>query len=130
MYLGAYVNAEEYKKEINLNHSFDFSSLGIRWDADGFLTAYRNSTTLYTQSDGDRLLSVITFDEKGLRFPEDYIINDYFTSKLSDRAYVFDNSYSSPKILARIEYDELVIDKDADYIPTWFSTYVLRKLNE
>ena len=48
--------------------------------------------------------------------------------KLSDKAYIFDNSYSSPKIFARIENEELIIDEDADYIPTWFSTYVLHKL--
>ena len=216
--LGVYVNADEYKKEININHSFDFSSIGIQWNADEFLAAYRNSTTLYAQSDGDNLSSIISFDEKGCKFPPNYIVNDYFTSflasyvrhrllengnkftfetvmshhsklefiqyareqgykiylyfvslsdptlnenrvkqrvlqgghdvptekikeryyrtmdlllkaiKLSDKAYIFDNSYSSPKIFARIEKEELIIDEDADYIPTWFSTYVLHKL--
>ena len=41
--LGVYVNADEYKKEININHSFDFSSIGIQWNADEFLAAYRNN---------------------------------------------------------------------------------------
>lgn len=220
IHLGIYVNADEYKKEINANHAFNLSTKGIQWNTDEFLIAYRNSKTLYSQSDGDRLSELISFNKEGFSFPDDYEINDYFTSfladyvrcrllergdkftfetvmshpsklefiqkardegykvylyfvslsdptlneervkqrvlqgghdvpsekikeryyrtmellfeaiKLSDKAYIFDNSHASPKIIARIENKKLIIDKDTNFIPTWFSAYVLSKLEQ
>lgn len=47
---------------------------------------------------------------------------------LVDKAYIFDNSYSEPKLFARMENKEINIDNDIDYIPTWFQKYVLDKL--
>ena len=48
--------------------------------------------------------------------------------KLVDKAYIFDNSYSEPKLFASIENDEIKISDNIDYIPTWFQEYVLNKL--
>ena len=217
IHLGIYVNADEYKKEINTNHAFDLSIMGIQWDSDKFLIAYRDSKTLYSQSDGDKLSSLISFNKKGFSFPDNYVVNDYFTSflagyvrccllesvdkftfetvmshpsklefmqiarskgykiylyfvslsdpilnmervkqrvlqgghdvptekikeryyrtmnllfeaiKLSDKAYIFDNSHAVPKKVAIMENKKLIIDEDTDIIPTWLSSYVLSK---
>lgn len=41
VHLGTYVNADDYKKEINENHLFQFSEIGINWDAKDFIKYYR-----------------------------------------------------------------------------------------
>lgn len=218
VHLGTYVNADDYKKEINANHSFRFSELGISWSKKDFIEAYKLAEKLYVQSDGDRLVSLLAFDEQGFSLPTDYTVNDYFTSflasyvrshllecsakftfetvmshpskldfirkahdagykvylyfvslsdptlnenrvqqrvrmgghdvpaekireryyrtmdllidaiHLSDKVYIFDNSYSEPKLFARVENDMLSINEEVDFVPTWFKTYVLDKL--
>lgn len=47
---------------------------------------------------------------------------------LSDKAFIFDNSYSEPKLFASMENDEISIVDGVGYIPYWFQTYVLNKL--
>jgi len=49
--------------------------------------------------------------------------------RLSDRAYIFDNSYSEPKMFAVVENDEISI-LNTDFAPAWFQKYVLDKLNK
>lgn len=218
VHLGTYVNADDYKKEINENHLFRFSEIGINWDAKDFIESYRRAGKLYIQSDGDKLISLLIFDEQGFSLPSNYTVNDYFTSFLadyvrhhllecgvkftfetvmshpsklefirkahdagykvylyfvslsdptlnenrvqqrvrmgghdvpaekireryyrtmdmlidaihiSDKVYIFDNSYSEPKLFAKVEKGMLSIDEKVDFIPVWFKTYVLDKL--
>ena len=47
--------------------------------------------------------------------------------RLSDRAFIFDNSYSEPKMFAVVENDEISI-VNTDFAPAWFQKYVLDKL--
>jgi predicted ABC-type ATPase len=48
--------------------------------------------------------------------------------KLSDRAYLFDNSGTEHKLVAEIA-DGRDIQFDPAFIPNWFDRYVLQKLN-
>lgn len=48
--------------------------------------------------------------------------------RLSDRAFLFDNSYSEPKLFATVEANEISIEDSVDFIPGWFQLYVLDKL--
>lgn len=74
--------------------------------------------------------------EGGHDVPSEKIISRYYKTmellieaiKLVDKAYIFDNSYSEPKLFAQIENNEVVINDGIDYIPTWFQEYVLNKL--
>lgn len=47
---------------------------------------------------------------------------------ISDKVYIFDNSYSEPKLFAKVENGMLSIDEKVDFRPVWFKTYVLDKL--
>lgn len=47
--------------------------------------------------------------------------------KLADKSFIFDNSYSEPKLFAISNNDELEII-DTEFIPSWFQTNVLSKL--
>ena len=48
--------------------------------------------------------------------------------RLSDRAFLFDNSYSEPKLFATVEVNEISIEDSVDFVPGWFQLYVLDKL--
>ncbi len=48
--------------------------------------------------------------------------------RLSDRAFLFDNSYSEPKLFATVEANEILIENSVDFVPGWFQLYVLDKL--
>ncbi|WP_298551929.1 hypothetical protein [uncultured Parabacteroides sp.] len=48
--------------------------------------------------------------------------------RLSDRAFLFDNSYSEPKLFATVEANEISIEDSVDFVPGWFQLYVLDKL--
>lgn len=48
--------------------------------------------------------------------------------RLSDRAFLFDNSYSEPKLFATVEANEILIEDSVDFVPGWFQLYVLDKL--
>ena len=50
--------------------------------------------------------------------------------RLTDRAFLFDNSYSEPKLFATVEANEILIEDSIEYIPGWFQTYDLNKLTE
>lgn len=68
--------------------------------------------------------------------PEDKIVERYFRSlgllvdaiRLSDRAYVFDNSSQSRIWLAEVT-DGTELEFKTDFVPHWFETYVLDKLS-
>lgn len=47
---------------------------------------------------------------------------------LADRAFFFDNSSSSPKLLATIEDGKLSFAEGVEYMPGWFKHYVIDKL--
>lgn len=47
---------------------------------------------------------------------------------LADRAYFFDNSASSAKLLATVENGELSFVEGVEYMPGWFKRYVIDKL--
>jgi predicted ABC-type ATPase len=47
--------------------------------------------------------------------------------KLVDRAYLFDNSSTHPKLFAISQNDEISL-VNADYVPVWFQKYVINKL--
>jgi len=47
--------------------------------------------------------------------------------KLADRAYLFDNSYSEPKMFATANNREITI-VNTDFAPAWFQKYVIDKL--
>lgn len=47
---------------------------------------------------------------------------------LADKVYFFDNSTSSPKLLATVEDGKLSIEEDINYMPGWFKHYVIDKL--
>ena len=217
VHLGLYINADEYKKELNKTHCFNFSNLNIIPSEQDFQDTYHNSL-LFDSSDGKNISRLIMFNKEGFALPSEYMVNDYFTSfladyvrnkllgncnkftsetvmshpskldfickaqemkykvylyfvslsdptlnlnrvqqrvqqgghdvppekikeryyrtmellldaiKLVDKAYIFDNSYSEPKLFASIENDEIKISDNIDYIPTWFQEYVLNKL--
>lgn len=45
---------------------------------------------------------------------------------LSDRAYLFDNSYSQPQLIAEAENN--LIESYREFIPNWYQQYVADKL--
>lgn len=47
--------------------------------------------------------------------------------RLADKAFLFDNSYSSPKLFAIVENEEIKL-QNTSYAPFWFQKYVLDKL--
>ena len=47
--------------------------------------------------------------------------------RLADRAFLFDNSYSSPKLFATAENEQIKLE-NTSYAPLWFQKYVLEKL--
>ena len=47
---------------------------------------------------------------------------------LADRAFFFDNSASSAKLLATVENGELSFVEGVEYMPGWFKRYVIDKL--
>lgn len=48
--------------------------------------------------------------------------------RIADRAYIFDNSYSEPKMFAIANNKEISI-VNTDFAPAWFQKYVIDKLN-
>lgn len=66
--------------------------------------------------------------------PEEKIRNRYKRSldnlleaiSLSDRAYLFDNSYSQPQLIAEAENN--LIESYREFIPNWYQQYVADKL--
>ena len=48
--------------------------------------------------------------------------------RLSDNAYLFDNSSSKPLLVARKENGELITE--GTFIPSWYQQYVLEKLRK
>lgn len=48
--------------------------------------------------------------------------------KLSDRAYIFDNSSSEPRLLASVDNGSLKMVDGVEYVPSWFKRYLLDKL--
>lgn len=68
--------------------------------------------------------------------PEDKIIERYFRSldllvdaiRLSDRAYIFDNSSQNRIWLAEVT-DGTELEFKTDLVPHWFEAYVLERLN-
>lgn len=47
--------------------------------------------------------------------------------KLSDRSFIFDNSYSEPKMFASADNEKISI-LNTQYAPAWFQRYVIDKL--
>lgn len=47
--------------------------------------------------------------------------------RISDRAFIFDNSYSEPKMFAAVANEEISII-NTDFAPAWFQKYVIEKL--
>lgn len=74
-------------------------------------------------------------EQGGHDVPEDKIRERYQRTmdqlldaiKLADKSFIFDNSYSEPKLFAISNNDELEII-DTEFIPSWFQTNVLSKL--
>lgn len=81
IHLGIYCNADDYKRDINRNHIFDFNLLGIILNEEHFINAIKESN-LYNKMEGNILLNNITFNKNVLYFASDYEVNDYFTSFL------------------------------------------------
>ncbi len=79
--MGVYCNADDYKITINKNHSFDFDSCNIKLYKDNFLKSLKESS-LFTQMQGNDLLTKISFKDNKIIFATDYFVNDYFTSFL------------------------------------------------
>ena len=57
--------------------------------------------------------------------------------RLSDRAFLFDNSYSEPKLFATVEANEISIEDSVDFVPRlvssymyWISYYDVKELEE
>jgi predicted ABC-type ATPase len=48
--------------------------------------------------------------------------------RLADRAFLFDNSYSTPKLFAIVENEEIKLE-NTSFAPLWFQKYVLDKLH-
>ena len=42
---------------------------------------------------------------------------------ISDRAYIFDNSYSKPSFIA--EKGDNTIENNMDFVPEWYQKYVI-----
>ena len=72
--------------------------------------------------------------QEGHSVPEDKIRSRYIKSldnlldaiKLSDRIYLFDNSFQSPTLIAEI--NDGLIDCKTDFVPSWFQEYVINKI--
>lgn len=84
VHLGVYINADDYKKEINRLHAFDWTKIGLQCDVNHFMAAYKEAGNLYTLSEGDKLSSLLSFNKNGFTISEDCEVNDYFTSFLAD----------------------------------------------
>nr|WP_321518118.1 zeta toxin family protein [uncultured Bacteroides sp.] len=75
-------------------------------------------------------------NQKGHSVPEDKIssryhksLNNLFTAMLiSDRAYIFDNSYKEPNFIA--EKKDNFIENKKDFVPEWYQKYVIEKLKK
>jgi predicted ABC-type ATPase len=75
-------------------------------------------------------------EKGGHPVPEEKVKQRYYRSldqllnaiKLSDRAYLFDNSGTEHKLVAEIT-DGRDIEFNPSFIPNWFEKYVLQKLN-
>ena len=67
--------------------------------------------------------------------PKDKIVDRYERTmnflldaiKLVDKAYLFDNSSTNPKLFATSQNDKITL-VDSDYFPIWFQKYVIDKL--
>ena len=74
-------------------------------------------------------------DQGGHDVPEQKITERYERTmnflldaiRLADRAFLFDNSYSSPKLFATSANEEIKLE-NTSYAPLWFQKYVLEKL--
>jgi len=76
-------------------------------------------------------------DQGGHNVPEEKIRERYQRTmdqlldaiKLADKSFIFDNSHSEPKLFAISNNEELEII-DTEFVPFWFQTYVLSKLEQ
>lgn len=72
----------------------------------------------------------------GHNVPDDKIVERYARTmnllldaiRLADKTFLFDNSYSEPKLFATVEDNEISIRDNVEYIPGWFQKYVIDKL--
>lgn len=72
----------------------------------------------------------------GHSVPEDKITERYGRSmeqlleamRLADRAFIFDNSASEPKLLASVNAGSMSLADGIEYIPSWFKHYVIDRL--
>jgi len=94
---------------------------------------------LYFVSLEDPILNIARVEarvrQSGHDVPSDKIVERYFRTmnllldaiKLVDRAYLFDNSSTHPKLFAISQHDEISLI-DTNYVPFWFQKYVINKL--
>ena len=80
--LGFFCNADEYKKNINSLHYFDFSDLNNTVDPANFLKSLESSS-LYSKMGHSGLPGILKVKDNKLSFPLFYEVNDYFTSFLA-----------------------------------------------
>lgn len=52
----------------------------------------------------------------------------YEAMRISDSVYLFDNSAGEPNMFAVKKDDVLTIQ--SDYVPKWFATYVINKIEQ
>jgi len=94
---------------------------------------------LYFVSLEDPIMNIARVEARvrqgGHDVPTDKIVDRYERTmnflldaiKLVDRAYLFDNSSTHPKLFATSQHDEISLI-NSDYVPGWFQKYVIDKL--
>ena len=95
---------------------------------------------LYFVSLEDPILNIARVEARvrqgGHDVPTDKIVSQYERTmnflldaiKLVDRAYLFDNSSTHPKLFA-ISQNNTISLTNPDYFPTWFQKYVVDKIS-
>lgn len=98
---------------------------------------YRNYLYFVATDNPEINISRVKFrvDSGGHDVPKDKIVSRYFRSldllweavKITDRAYIFDNSGSKLSFLAEIT-DAAKLEIKTETVPQWFKKYVLKKI--
>ncbi len=134
----------DFIREQLLQHQMSFSFETVMSDKGKLIlieqakrAGYR--TYLYYICTEDALINIDRVADRvqknGHNVPKDKIVNRYSKSlknllgaiKLSDRAFLFDNSGPGHKLVAEIK-DGREINFDPSFVPNWFDKYVLSKL--
>lgn len=81
--LGIYINADNLKIALDYDKYLDFAAFNLKLDIDHFKKILQDSS-LFTKAEGEILLADIQCKSNRLVISDYIVVNDYFTSFLSD----------------------------------------------